>query len=311
VADEPTSPEQTLAWEDQHRRPAVLAAGLTAVLLVVSGLLTTAALSKGFPSVGVIQAITPALQGAPAGNANPHIPAAQLLVDRSTELIAALAVLGLATILMAYALNYLYAAARARRRQTPVAARYLLLSAAPALAIVGVVRQLVINSNAKDFVASATPTEDYVDAVYRGGANSVIGPLSLAAQFALAAAIVLISLNAMRVGLLSRFMGVLGIIVAVLFVIPLFGGGLPVVQIVWLGLLAAIFALRWPGGQPPAWLTGEAQPWPSSAEIRAQREAAAAHREAQAIKSAPAASEAAEPVKPPHPSSKKRRKRKR
>ena len=82
-------------------------------------------------------------------------------------------------------------------------------------------------------------------------------------------------------------------------------------QIVWLGLLASLFALRWPGGQPPAWLTGTAEPWPSSAEVRAQREAAAARREAQAIKAAPAASEAPEPVKPQHPSSKKRRKKRR
>src|SRR3954447_7417467 len=106
-------------------------------------------------------------------------------------------------------------------------------------------------------------------------------------------------------------MGVLGIIVAVLFVIPLFGGGLPIVQIVWIALLPSLFALRWPGVQPPAWLSGQAEPWPTAAEVRAQRDAAAAHREAQVIKSAPAASEAAEPVKPPHPSSKKRRKKRR
>jgi hypothetical protein len=311
VDDETRSPEQQLAWEAEYRPRAVGASALTALLLVVSGLLTTTAVSRDFPSVGIIQAITPALQGLPAPRVNPHIPAAQLLVDRSGELIAALVVLGLATLLMAYALNYLYVAAKSRRPQTPTAARYLLVTAAPLLAVLGVVRQLVIESNAKDFVRHAAPTENYVDAVYRGGANSVIGPLSLAAQFALAAAIVLISLNAMRAGLLSRFMGVLGIIVAVLFVIPLFGGGLPIVQIVWLGLLAALFALRWPGGQPPAWLTGKAEPWPTAADVRAQREAAAAHREAQAIKAAPAASEAAEPIKPPHPSSKKRRKRRR
>jgi hypothetical protein len=310
--DEPTTtPEQQLAWEAERRPRAVAAAAATAVLLILSGLLTTAALSRDFPSVGVIQAITPALQGLPAPPRNPHIPAAQLLVDRSAELIGALVALGIATLLMAYALHYLYVATKARRPQTPAAGRYLLLTAAPTLAVLGAVRQIVIESNAKDFVKNASPTEDYLDAVYRAGANSVIGPLSLAAQFALAAAIVLISLNAMRAGLLTRFMGVLGIIVAVLFVIPLFGGGLPIVQIVWLGLLAAIFSLRWPGGQPPAWLSGQAEPWPSSADVRAQRESAHAHAEAQAIKAAPAASDAAEPVKPPHPSSKKRRKRRR
>jgi hypothetical protein len=310
--DEPTtSPEQQLAWEEKNRRPAVIAAAGSTILLVVSGLLSTAALSRDFPSVGIVQAITPALQGQEASRANPHLPAAQQLIDRSNELIAALAILAIATLAMAYALRFLYVATKSRRPATPGMTWYLLITAAPALAILGIVRQVIINSNAKDFVANATPTSDYVNEVYRGGANSVIGPLSLLAQFAFAAAVILISLNAMRAGLLSRFMGVLGIIVAVLFVIPLFGGGLPIVQIVWLGLLAALFAMRWPGGQPPAWLTGVAQPWPSAADQRAQREAAAAHREAQQIKAAPAASEGAEPVKPPHPSSKKRRKKRR
>jgi hypothetical protein len=310
--DEPTtSPEQQLAWEKAHRRPAVIAAGGSTVLLIVSGLLTTAALSRDFPSVGVVQAITPALEGRPAPRVNPHLPAAQQLIDRAGELIAALVVLGIATLGMAYALHYLYAATKARRPETPALAWYLLVTAAPALAVLGIVRQVVINANAKDFVAHTTATADYVNDVYRGGANSVVGPLSLLAQFSFAAAVVLISLNAMRSGLLSRFMGVLGIIVAVLFVIPLFGGGLPIVQIVWLALLAALFAMRWPGGQPPAWISGKAEPWPSAADVRAQREAAAAHREARQIKAAPAASEGAEPVKPQHPSSKKRRKKRR
>jgi hypothetical protein len=311
VSEVATTPEQQLAWEAERRPRAVAAAAAAAVLLIVSGILITVALSRDFPSVGLIQAITPALEGLPAPARNPHIPAAQLIVDRGGQLIASVVVLSLATLLMGYALYYLYVATRARRPQTPAAARYLLLTSAPALAVLGIARQLVIESNAKDFIRHATPTEDYRAGVYTAGANSVLGPVSVAAQFALAAAIVLISLNAMRAGLLTRFLGVLGIIVAVLFVIPIFGGGLPVVQIVWLGLLAAIFATRWPGGQPPAWLSGKAEPWPTSADIRAQRQAAQAHREAQAIKAAPAASEGAEPVKPQHPSSKKRRKRRR
>ena len=46
----------------------------------------------------------------------------------------------------------------------------------------------------------------------------------------------LISLNAMRVGLLTRFMGVLGIITGALQILP-FGGPLPVVQCFWLIML--------------------------------------------------------------------------
>ena len=46
----------------------------------------------------------------------------------------------------------------------------------------------------------------------------------------------LICLNAMRVGLLTRFMGVLGIITGALQILPL-GGPLPVVQCFWLLML--------------------------------------------------------------------------
>ena len=281
------------------------------MLLIISGLLTTTSLSRDFPTVGLLQAIQPAINGQPAPAVNPHIPAARLISDRGTTLVVGQVVLGIATLLMAYSLWYLFEAVRARRPETPVVPRVLLITAAPAIAVLGIARQVVINGNAADFAKHATPTEDYASSVYQGGVNHLLGPLTLAGQFALAAAIALISYNAMRIGLLTRFMGVLGIIVAVLFIIPLFGGGLPIVQIVWLGLVAAIFALRWPGGQPKAWLTGQAEPWPSAEEVRRQREASRAHAEAQQIKASPAASEGGDPVKPPHPSSKKRRKRRR
>ena len=81
---------------------------------------------------------------------------------------------------------------------------------------------------------------------------------------------VVICLNAMRVGLLTRFLGVLGIICGVLIVLPILSP-LPIVQTFWLGAMAVLLAGRWPNGLPPAWTTGEAVPWPSSAEVREAR----------------------------------------
>ena len=61
----------------------------------------------------------------------------------------------------------------------------------------------------------------------------------------------------MRVGLLTRLMGYIGIVAgAMLVLFPL-----PVVQIFWMGALGALFFGRWPGGDPPAWRTGKAEPW--------------------------------------------------
>ena len=88
-----------------------------------------------------------------------------------------------------------------------------------------------------------------------------------------------LAVNAMRAGVLSRFMGIIGIIVGVLFVIPLLGQ-VPIVEVFWVAALGLLFLGRWPqGGRGPAWETGEAIPWPTAqdraaamAEKRADRE---------------------------------------
>ena len=91
----------------------------------------------------------------------------------------------------------------------------------------------------------------------------------------------------MRTGLLTRFMGALGIVVGVLQVIQ-YGSALPLVQTFWLGGLALLFAGRRPGGDPPAWRTGRAEPWPTAQQAAEQRRAAA-EAEAAAGGAAPAA----------------------
>ena len=125
------------------------------------------------------------------------------------------------------------------------------------------------------------------------------------ASLALGLGWVVICLNAMRVGLLTRFMGVLGIICGALIVLPILSP-LPIVQTFWLGAMALLLLGRWPNGLPPAWSTGEATPWPSQQE---------------AARGAPARRGGAEPEPEPepvtsgedgraHPSSNKRKKRK-
>jgi hypothetical protein len=47
----------------------------------------------------------------------------------------------------------------------------------------------------------------------------------------------------------------------------------PVVQTFWLLAVAYLVSGRWPTGVPPAWRSGRAEPWPSSAEMRAMRAA--------------------------------------
>ena len=107
-------------------------------------------------------------------------------------------------------------------------------------------------------------------AILAASAAGLIGSLSVGFGFVMA------SLNAMRVGLLTRFMGYVGILGGVLFVIPILSP-VPIVQAFWLIAVAALIFGRWPSGMPPAWEDGEAHKWPSAAEAR---ERAAAEREA-------------------------------
>ena len=100
----------------------------------------------------------------------------------------------------------------------------------------------------------------------------------------------------MRAGLLTRFMGALGIVVGVLQVVQV-GSSLPLVQTFWLGGLALLFAGRRPGGDPPAWRTGRAEPWPSGAQLAEQRRAAAEAEAEDGGAAAPAAP--AEPERVP------------
>ncbi len=79
--------------------------------------------------------------------------------------------------------------------------------------------------------------------------------------FALAFALVYGSLNAMRVGLLTRFWGSLGIAMGVASLLGLFQ-----LTLIWF-LYFALLARGWiPKGRPPAWAAGEAIPWPTPGE---------------------------------------------
>ena len=112
----------------------------------------------------------------------------------------------------------------------------------------------------------------------------------------------MISLNAMRAGLVSRLVGTLGIIVGVLYVIPI---GIQILQLFWLGGLGLLFLNRWPGGRGPAWQTGEEIAWPGAAQQRQEIERRRAEREGE--ETGDAEPDAAEPK----PASRKRRKKRR
>jgi hypothetical protein len=87
----------------------------------------------------------------------------------------------------------------------------------------------------------------------------------LAGRIGLAAALIYSCLWAMRVGLLSRFWGSLGMALGVAALLLL-------VQfcLIFFIYFALLLVGKLPGGRPPAWAAGEAVPWPTPGERMAK-----------------------------------------
>lgn len=300
-----TDADRQLAWEARRGPQAAAAAVGAALLTLGGGIFSQLAIYDDYPSVGVVQALQPALGGLRDARVNPRTAGIAFLDDNAAKLILTSVLIGLGTLLLGTVLLYLLKCTRARRPELPAAFRYAAIAGPVLVAVFGIARQIVTASHAHDFVTGTDRSRDAIEAVQGGGAAVAVSSVALAGQLALAFAIVLIALNAMRVGLLTRFMGVLGVIVGVLFVIPI-GSPLPIVQAFWLVALAALLAHRWPSVQPPAWVSGQAQPWPTQQELREARDASPGGATAPPADDAPA-----EPMRPPRPSSSKRRKKRR
>jgi hypothetical protein len=153
-------------------------------------------------------------------------------------------------------------------------------------------------SAANDFVSHGSQTFPEANALLGRGSLLIPQIGNYLGLFLVAMALVMVSLNAMRVGLLTRFLGYLGIIGGVLTIIPLVP--IPIVEAYWLLALAYLLSGRWPSGVPPAWSSGRAEPWPSSQQLRAARGQPAA-RGGRGARAKPAPTPAPEAVGAPAP----------
>jgi len=206
-------------------------------------------------------------------NLGDSAPALLLDIDsKSSTLLIASILVGVGAALMSYTLYYLFVATRARRPQVPALTGGAAIFGGLATGVAGIALQVLLGAGAHNFVADGGLSYDQARRVTGSTELLVIQGLGFAARLALAFAIVMIALNAMRCGLLTRFMGYVGIFVGVFLILPILGGTNIVIQSFWLVALAFLLAGRWPNGVPPAWEDGEAHPWPSMA---AQRQAAA------------------------------------
>ena len=277
------SHDEQLAWEARAGKPAAVASFAAAFMAIASGIYLQAA-ARG------------------ADGADEYL---REVDQHSTDFIIGGVLVAVASLLMLPGLAYLYRATRYRRGELMPAALYLAFLGAAAIAVVAVWRYVEVTSVADDFFPfTGTDAEEAAEDELRDALPSVVQGVGLAGSIAVAFAMVMISLNAMRAGLLSRFMGILGIIVGILLVIPL---GVQILQLFWFAALGLLFLDRWPGGRGPAWQAGEPIPWPGAAEQREEVERRRAEREG--VLDAPDEAEAEAEPETQRPASRKRRKK--
>jgi hypothetical protein len=269
-----TTPEDPLAWEARNAKRAGYAAIAAGVLTVV-GAVVRALAQGGIPkaedrALTIVDTLarTAAGQPLPPGRV---AAIAEYIGTHTAPFIVSGVLLGIGGLLTFVPLAYLFRATRAR---APVNRLGLIVAAVGAAAFgIGQAVTLIATAvGAADFASSSdTSNEAASDAL----GNSTAAAAQLMRDLgglALALAFVIIALAAMRAGLLTRFMGILGAIVGASLVLPL--DQLGIIRSFWLGALGVLILGLRPDRRPPAWNVAEAVPWPSQQQIREQREAA-------------------------------------
>jgi hypothetical protein len=240
--------DEQLQWEAHWGRPAAIAAFLAGATQLVSAMLFFPKDRKGIEAT----------------------PDFLLSIDEHSGAYLTSAVLSaLASLLLVGIFLYLFRATVARGGGVPQWFVYLVVGAPILYAVSKVVYAFDAIGIADEFAggepirgqAGADRATDLADA------SPVVLAIQVAGGVGVAFLFVMLPLRARRVGLLTPFMSILGVIAGALIVLPL-GGISSVIQAFWLGALGLVLLGYWPGGRGPAWESGMAEPWPSAAQRR-------------------------------------------
>jgi hypothetical protein len=242
------SREQQLEWEARWGRPAGVAAIVSALLFLASGVILVPEQREGVESY----------------------PADLLAIDEHPgAFMASIATSSLAMLLILGPLLYLFRAAQARGAGIPPWFRYLVVMGPVLVAAGQVVNAFEALDVAEEFASGGVIRGEAGDerAADLNDLSPVLQVLPYVGLFLVGISFVMVALRARVVGLLSPFMGVLGVIVGVITFADLLQVG-PVLRAFWLGAVGLLLIGSWPGGRGPAWESGEAEPWPTAAQRR-------------------------------------------
>ena len=242
----------TLAWEERWSRPVALATLASILLIVVAIVIASQAVGGGDGESELLR------------NVDAH---------RSAQLLSSI-LQGIGVGLLAVPLYYLFRAANARSEAMRGQLVGVVIAAPLFLAVLAILSGLSTLHAASDFVSDEVPrlmakgvalssdraNDVASDTITDAPLRPLAAGFGIGGQIGFVVAMFYTSLYAMRTGLLTRFWGSLGMALgAVSFIFFQF-------TLLWFIYLGFLIAGLVPGGKPPAWSSGEAEPWPSPGE---------------------------------------------
>lgn len=269
-------PQEPVAGEARSRARLGVPVSAAGVIYLLGAIIIYQSL-VGLPTVGIIQGLAPALEGKAAVAVSPQTPEIRYISHHALGLIAGSVLEAIGVALLTIGLLFLLEAVRARAPEPSPAVRITVMTGGFLGAFVMILAQIVRAVRTHEFATGHNFTQAAVErAVTTGAANQIVGYLDLLLPVVLVVGMIMALLRATRVGLLPRWLRTLGVIAAIIL-LPLFTGAftLQIVPGAFMVALGFLFLGRLPGGDPPAWASGEAIPWPTPQRGAAARGAAA------------------------------------
>lgn len=253
-----------VAAETERRNRLAVPSFAGGFLYLLSAIIISSTVNAA-PSVGLLEGLTPALSGVATPAVSPRTPWVKYISAHAFGLIAGGVLSAIALAVLTLILLLLVGATSFRRPESWRMARPLILFGGIGLVLTSVAHEAVTAIESHSFVVGHDHSNAAVEhALLTSSANSVVGYIELLAGVALVAGMIGAVINAMRVGLVPRWMGFLGVFTSLLIFLPDISAELQVIPAFWMVMMGILLMGRWPKptGDPPAWTAGLAIPWP-------------------------------------------------